>query len=97
MATIAQPRTAGQSTIGDIVETIGDVLITREKIRANQPLTGFDGGNTANEFPRHKIGRDSDGDTLVRTQVVPGVENRELLAGVGVLIALGVIAWAVSD
>lgn len=81
----------------DLLETAGSIFIQREQIKAGLGDTGV--GNTGSEHPRVTTGVDSDGSTLISRQLVAGVSNGQVLAGVGLLVAIGAlaIAWAVND
>lgn len=78
----------------DIIEDIGSIVIQREVIRSGGTLGDSGAGNTAAEHQRVTTGVDSDGSTLIN-----GVKNSHLVAGVGLLVAIGAlaIAWAVND
>ena len=83
----------------DLIEQIGSVVIAKEQIKAGVALGTGNGANTGAGYPPVTTGVDSDGSTLVGRQLVNGVSNGSLLAGAGLLVAVGAIAiaWAVND
>jgi len=81
--------------LADLLEQIGDFVIAKEQIKAGAAL-GTGGGNTPDQYPKVQTGVDSDGSTLLTRQFVPGVNNGTLLAGAGLLLAVGAIAIAIA-
>lgn len=72
----------------DFVETAGSIYLQGEQIKAQQG-----DGNLPSDHPRVTTGVDSNGDPIVGRQLVSGVSNATLLAGVaGVLLVGGMTA-----
>lgn len=92
--TMTTPGTG--STIGRVLEAISSAYIQREQIRAGVPLGFYGNPNQADAYQQVTTGVNSDGSTLVQDELVSGVPNSNLLAGVGVLVAVGIIAYALT-
>lgn len=79
-----------------IVETIAGTWLQKEHIKAGIPL-GYGGApNSYGAYPLVQTGVDYDGRTLIGGQWVPGVSNASAVAGLGGLIALGIVAYALT-
>jgi len=85
-----------QGTLLDIAKLGAGLYFTERAIKAGL-VTGD--GTLPSDHPHVQTGVDSNGDTLVaKNQIVSGVSNGVLLAGVaGVLVFGGVVAALVMD
>lgn len=93
--TIGAPTGVG-STIADIFETLSNTWLQREQLKAGLPLGYASGSNDPASFPHVTTGTNYDGTTLVSGQLISGVQNKHLAAGVGLLVAAGIIVYAYS-
>ena len=93
---MSQTTVQSNNSIGSILEQVSSYFIMREQLRSGVPL-GYQGpANTTDAYPKVQTGVDSDGSTMQATQWVQGVDNTRVLAGAGVLVALGIIVYAVT-
>lgn len=93
---MSQTTTGATSVWGSVIETLAGTWLKGEQIRNGIPL-GYGGApNTFDAYPKVATGVNSDGSTLVAGQLVPGVSNTQLTAGVGGLIALGIVVYALT-
>lgn len=81
----------------DLIENVGNFAIQREQIRAGVGLGSSGEGNAASDHPYVKTGTDYDGSTLVQGRLIDGVSNAAILAGVGGIAALVVLAVAMAN
>ena len=93
--TIGAPSSVGGS-IADILETLGNTWLKSEQLKAGMPLGYANTSNNPADYPHITTGVNSDGSTLISGQWVSGVDNKHLAAGVGLLLAAGIIAYAYS-
>tara|TARA_R100001039_G_scaffold26957_1_gene18239 strand:+ start:1828 stop:2097 length:270 start_codon:yes stop_codon:yes gene_type:complete len=85
---------AGKHPWVSVVETLAGTYLQHEQIRNGIPL-GYNGApNTADAYPKVTTGVDYDGTTL--RQIVPGVDNQQLAVGVGGLLVLGIVVYALT-
>ncbi len=93
---MSQNTSGASGTWPSIVETLASTWLRSEEIRNGFPL-GYNGApNTADAYPKVTTGVDYDGSTLAAGQLVPGVSNSQLTAGVGGLVALGIVVYALT-
>lgn len=82
--------------LGAFVESAGSIYLENERIKAGQPIGSSGVGNTSGEFPHVKTGVDYTGDTLIKGQIVRGVDNGALLAGAAVFLVLAAAGVALA-
>lgn len=88
--------TGTSTTIGRVLEAISSAYIQREQIRAGIPLGYYGNPNQAAAYQQVTTGVNSDGSTLIQGELISGVPNSNLFAGVGVLVAVGLVAYALT-
>ncbi|GFZ83938.1 hypothetical protein GCM10011403_29410 [Pseudohongiella nitratireducens] len=93
--TIGAPTGVG-TTIADIFETLSNTWLSVETLKRGMPLGYTSGNNDPASFPHVNTGTNYDGTTIVSGQLISGVQNKHLAAGVGLLVAAGIIVYAYS-
>lgn len=80
--------------LADLAKEVGSVYLGVETIKAG---AANNGGNTASDYPHVNTGVDSDGSTIVPTQLVAGVANSALLGGALLLMVVAGGYYALAN